>query len=75
MTFVEKLIKRLYPNKIITHRISDLLDNLSNDKSNNKYIYISIETDTNSRRFCYLTLDELINVYQSCPVSERFIYE
>lgn len=75
MTFIEKLIKRLYPTKVMTYRICDLVDNLSNDISNNKYICISIETDSNSRRFCNLTLDELINVYQSCPVLERSIYE
>ncbi|CAF4877736.1 unnamed protein product, partial [Rotaria sp. Silwood1] len=51
-----------------------------NDRIRFKNVKISwfdgiIETDTNSRRFCYLTLDELINVYQSCPVSERSIYE
>ncbi len=74
MTFVEKLIRRVYPNKIITYRISDLVHNLST-KSDNNYICISIETDNNSRRFCYLTLDELINVYRSCPVYERSLYE
>lgn len=75
MSFVENLFQTLYHGKVLTYRVSDLLISLSNDKSKDKYICISIETDTNTRRFCYLTLDELFNVYQLCPISERCFYE
>jgi len=75
MTFIIKLINRFFPNKIITYRISDLIDQTSNQNIKNNDICISIETDSNSRRFCYLTIDELIILYKHSPVLERSLYE
>jgi hypothetical protein len=75
MTLIEKLIKHLFPNKVVTHRLSDLMDQLSNQNSRNTHINISIEKDNNTRQFCYLTIDELILLYQHSSVIQRSLYE
>jgi hypothetical protein len=75
MVLVEKLIKHLFPNKIITYRLSELKDRLSLHDSTMKYIYISIEKDNNSRQFCYVTIDELKALYDHSTTNERSIYE
>ncbi|CAF1443256.1 unnamed protein product [Adineta steineri] len=66
---------RLFPNKIITYRILDLIHLSSNENIKNSDICVSIEINTNSRRFCYLTINELITLYQNSPVLERSLYE
>jgi hypothetical protein len=75
MTHIQKLLKRLFPYKIITHRLSDLIHHLSNQQNENTKTYISIEKDNTSREFCYFTLEELIILYQQCPAFERSLYE
>jgi hypothetical protein len=75
MTYIQKLIKQHFPNKIITHRLSDLIYHVSNQNLDNSYIYLSIEKDNNSREFCYLMIDELVTLYQECPMLERSLYE
>lgn len=75
MTYIEKLLKRLFPNKLITHRLSELNNNLSKQDVENIYICISAEKENGSRIFCYVTFDELIILYQCCPLTERFLYE
>ncbi len=72
---VEKLIKHLFPNKIITYRLSELKDKLSLQYSTMKYIYISIEKDNNTPQFWYLTIDELKALYEHSTANERSIYE
>lgn len=74
MALIEKLIKRLFKNKVVTHRLVDLMDQLSNQNLKNM-ICISIETDNNSRQFSYFTIDELIILYQHSSVIERTLYE
>ena len=75
MTYVEKVIKRLYPDKIICYRLSDLTHQSSNDNLKQNDICIGIETDNHTRRFCYLTMSELICLFQHCPTHERCLYE
>ena len=75
MTHTQKLIKHLFPNKIITQRLLDLIHYLSKKHVENAYRYTSIEKDNNCREFCYFMLDELMILYQQCPVSERSLYE
>ncbi|CAM4840044.1 unnamed protein product [Rotaria magnacalcarata] len=55
--------------------LSNLIYDLQNNNEENSSFYISIENDSNSRQFCYLTLDELISLYRYCPVIERTLYE
>ena len=72
---MERLIKRLFSNKVITHRISDLIYQSSDPNIQNTNICISIEKDTGAREFCYLSVDELTTLYQHSAVLERFLYE
>jgi len=75
MTFIYELLKRLFPNKIITYRLSDLIHQHSNGNETNSHICISIENDKNTRQFFYMTIEELSILYQNCIVSERSLYE
>ncbi|CAF1677678.1 unnamed protein product [Rotaria magnacalcarata] len=75
MTYVEKLLKHLFQNIIITHRLSDLTDHLSQQNLEKSHIYITIEKDNGGRQFTYLTHDQLITLYEHCPVMERSLYE
>jgi hypothetical protein len=75
MTVIYELLKRLFPNKIISYRLSDLIHQSSNGNEVNSHICISIENDKNTRQFLYMTIDELIVLYQNCIVSERSLYE
>jgi len=75
MTFIDKLLKRLFPNKIIAHRLCDLIQQSCNQQTHNSHICIAIEKDNHTREFCYVTIDELIKLYQHCPVIERCLYE
>jgi hypothetical protein len=75
MPNIEILIKRLYLNKIIIHRISDLNNHISQQNNENFHINISLEKDNHSRDFCYLTLNEITIVYQQSIAYERCLYE
>ncbi|CAF4064443.1 unnamed protein product [Adineta steineri] len=74
MALIAKLIRSLFTNKVVSCRIKDLIDQLSNRNSKNM-ICISMEIDNNSRQFSYFTLDELIILYQHSSVIERCLYE
>ena len=73
--FVQNLIRRLYPHKIITRCISDLNNQLLEHNSDKNDICISIENENKTRQFCCLTIDELTTLLGSCPVSNRTLYE
>jgi hypothetical protein len=72
MLFVQNLIKRLFPHEIITHHISDLNDQLLDKRDG---IYISIEKENKSRQYCCLTIEQLITLFEYCPVTDRTLYE
>ncbi len=74
MTLIEKLIKRLFSHKVVTSRLSDLINQLLNQNLNN-HICISIAKDNDSRLFTYVTIDELIILYQHSSVVQRSLYE
>src|SRR5947208_1127151 len=75
MTSVQNIIKRLFPNKIVTHRIYDLNHQLIEYNTEKDGIYISIEKENKSRQFCSLTIEELITLFQCCSVTDRTLYE
>jgi hypothetical protein len=75
MVFIDKLIKSLFPNKNVSHRLCDLIYHSSDQNMPNSHIVIGIEKDNGSREFCYMTLDELILVYKKSVVLERCLYE
>lgn len=75
MTTVKQIINNLFPNKKITYRLSDLLDQLRDDDSKSEYIYIAIEKINRSREFSYLTINELTTIYHHCPPLQRNLYE
>lgn len=75
MTFVQNLIKRLFPEEIITHHIVDLNNQLSEEDNTKKHIHISIEKENKSRQYCSLTIEQLITLYEYCPVTQRTLYE
>ena len=75
MISFSQIIKQLYPNKILTHRVSDLITQITKIRNNEKYISIAMEKINGSRQYCYLTLDEFISVYHQCLLNERSIYE
>jgi len=68
---IETLLKQLFPNKVITYRLSVLNNILSNKNESNECICIGIEKDNHSRIFCYLTLNELIKLSENCSLTER----
>ena len=74
MSFVQNLIRHLFPHKTITHHISDLNQLLEqyNEKTD---ICISIENENKSRQFCCLTIEQLLRLFDSCPVPNRTLYE
>jgi hypothetical protein len=74
MTLIEKLIKRLFSHKVVTSRLSDLINQLLNQNLNN-HICISIAKDNDSRLFTYVNIDELIILYQHSSVVQRSLYE
>jgi hypothetical protein len=57
MVCVQNLIKRLFPDKIITHHISDLNDLLLNKTDG---ICKSIGKQNKSLQLCSLTIEQLI---------------
>ena len=75
MTFVQELINRLFPNKIVYHHLSGLIDQLPEQNNNKDYIFVSIEKNNGCREFCYFTIKELIFFYEHCPSVERSLYE
>lgn len=75
MTFTINLIKRLFPNKIITRRISDLIELVKDEHINNTHICLSIQNNYDTREFCYVTLDELTKLFKEIPLIERCLYE
>ncbi|CAF3244150.1 unnamed protein product [Rotaria sp. Silwood2] len=75
MGFIQNLIKNLFPNKIITHHINDSTNEPSDQNTMTNDIYISIEKENKSRQFCRLTIEQLIILYEHCPVSDRTLYE
>lgn len=75
MTFLQNLIRRLFPTKIVSHYLSDLIHQSSHQNINTNHICLSIEKNNGSRDFCYLTMEELTTLYQYCPVIERSLYE
>lgn len=74
MALILKLIKRLFTNKVVTHRLVDLTGQLSNQNLK-KQICISIEIANNRRQFSYFTIDELIILYQHSSFIDRSLYE
>ncbi|CAF1292374.1 unnamed protein product [Rotaria sordida] len=65
----------LWNSQIITHRISDLMQLIKDQNVKNTHICISIQNDNDTREFCYLTIDELTQLFQQTPVIERCLYE
>ena len=74
MGFVQNLIRRLYPHKIITRCISDLNNQFLEHNSDKNDLCISIENENKTRQFCCLAIDELTTLLGSCPVSNRTLY-
>ena len=74
MSFVQNLIRHLFPHKTITHHISDLNQLLEQNNEKND-ICISIENENKSRQFCCLTIQQSIRLFDSCPVPNRTLYE
>ena len=74
MSFVQNLIRHLFPHKTITHHIPDLNQLLEqyNEKTD---ICISIENENKSRQFCCLNIEQLVRLFDSCPVPNRTLYE
>lgn len=68
-------IKVLFPNELVTCRLSDLYSFKERSNENEKGIYISVEKNNKSREFCFLTLDQLNILFDYCPVNERTLYE
>lgn len=75
MSIVLNLIKRLFPYKIITHRLSDLHNQLDQQSIHKNDIFLSIEKENKSRQFCCLSIEELLTLFECCPVTERTLYE
>ncbi|CAM2729007.1 unnamed protein product [Rotaria socialis] len=75
MTSVQNLIKRLFPYKIITHRLSDLHNQLLQQNIDKNDIFLSIEKENKSRQFCCLSIEELLRLFECCPTTERTLYE
>ncbi|CAM4847093.1 unnamed protein product [Rotaria magnacalcarata] len=75
MTSVQNLIKRLFPHKIITHRLSDLHNQLLQQNIDKNDIFLSIEKENKSRQFCCLSIEELLRLFECCPTTERTLYE
>jgi hypothetical protein len=75
MNSVQNLIKRLFPNEILTHHILDLNNQLFEQNDNKERIHISIEKENKSRQYCSLTIEQLKTLYQHCPVLQRTLYE
>jgi hypothetical protein len=73
--FVQNLIKRLFPNEIVTHHISDLNNHLLEQNNNKTRICISIEKENKCRQFCSLTMEQLTTLFQYCPLTQRALYE
>ena len=38
-------------------------------------VFLSIEKENKSRQFCSLTIEELLTLFECCPVTERTLYE
>jgi len=75
MSVIENLMKSLFPKEIITHHLIDLNDQLLEQNNNKKNIHISIEKEKKSRQYCSLTVEQLLTLYQYCPIIERTLYE
>ncbi|CAF5018652.1 unnamed protein product, partial [Rotaria sp. Silwood1] len=75
MDFIHNLIKKLFPHNIITHHINDLTNEPSDRNNITNDICISIEKENKSRQFCRLTIEQLITLFEHCPVSDRTLYE
>jgi len=75
MSFARNLIKRLFPNEIITHHISDLNKQLMEQVNDKSRICISIEKENKTREYCSLTMEQLSILYQCCPIAKRSLYE
>ena len=75
MTFVQSWIKRLFPNEIITHHLIDLNNQLLQQNNNKKRIHLSIEKENKSRQYCSLAIEQLVILYEYCPITQRTLYE
>ncbi|CAF5003380.1 unnamed protein product, partial [Rotaria sp. Silwood1] len=75
MTILIQIIKHLFPSKVITHHICDLLNQLPEKIIKPNYIFVSIEKDNKTRQFFYCIIEELITLYNHCPPNERTLYE
>lgn len=75
MAIVVKLIKHLFPSKIITYHIYDLINQLPNKTIKTNEIFLAIEKENKTREYFYCTLEELIKIYSECPSNERTLYE
>ncbi|CAF4753492.1 unnamed protein product [Rotaria sp. Silwood1] len=71
MDSVQNLIKNLFPHNTISYRINDLTNEPSDRNNITNDICISIEKENKSREFCRLTIEQLITLFEHCPVSDR----
>jgi len=75
MSIVKRIIQQIFPNKIISHHICELMEQLAKLNVETDLIFISIEKESKSREFSYFTMKELITLYKYCPKHERTLYE
>ena len=68
-------ITQLFPNKIIYHRLNDLLLHRCQIDDENEWICLSIEINEHCRKFCYISIDELFHLFQRSSHLERSLYE
>ncbi|CAF4807066.1 unnamed protein product [Rotaria sp. Silwood1] len=55
--------------------MSDLNNQLLEQNGEKNDIHLSIEKENKSRQFCCLTIEELITLFEYCPVIHRTLYE
>lgn len=75
MKILVQLIKHLFPFKILTHHIYDLINQLPDKVLKTNEILLSIEKDNKTRQYFSCTLQELMKLYSRCPPNERNLYE
>ncbi|CAF4790373.1 unnamed protein product [Rotaria magnacalcarata] len=75
MTTIIEIIKNLFPSKLISHHICDLVNQLPEQIIKSNYIFLSIENDNKTRQFFYSSIEELIALYNQSSRNERSLYE
>jgi hypothetical protein len=72
---IQKSIKLLFPDELITHHLNDLNNYLIQQNDNKNRVFLSIEKDNKLRLFCSLSIEQLNILYKYCPITQRTLYE